>query len=59
MSPGQEKSGGRGGGSNPAAASQTKPGSNLTATICHQSDLKIQLMYGHKPMQSWVCTHPK
>lgn len=59
MNPGQERRGGRGGGSNPAAAaSQTKPISNLTVIIPHQSYLKITLMYGHESSHTIVGLHP-
>lgn len=57
----QEKRGRRGSSSNSAAAaSQTKPGSNLAVIIFYQSYLKIPLMYGHESSTPlWVCTHPK
>ena len=59
MNPGQEKRGGRGGSSNlAAAASQTKPSSNLTVIIAHQSYLKITLMYEHDSSYTIVGLHP-
>lgn len=58
MNPGQKKRGGRCGGCNPAAASQTNPGSNLTVIISRQSYLKIPLMYGHESSYAIVGLHP-